>query len=203
MINLNKYIIEKLKIGKVTYTCQPKDKNELQKILEERLAKDKDADLNDIDVSKITNMHGLFYDLDPHNIDISRWDVSNVEDMCAMFIECKNLNCDLADWDVSKVKDMKQMFYDCNKFEGKGLENWDVSNVTNMYSMFNDCENFNCYLGDWDVSNVQNMWGMFYNCTKFTGKDLEKWKHVTDKRYQANMFYNCTSMKNIPSWYKY
>ena len=57
---INHYIQEKLVINKNTkakvYTCQPKDKFELRKILEERLAKDKNANLNDIDVSQITDM---------------------------------------------------------------------------------------------------------------------------------------------------
>ena len=147
ILSLDNYITEKLKIGKVTYTCQPKDKFELRKILEERLDKDKNADLNDIDVSKITDMgevsgFGLFEYLDPHNIDISRWDVSNVEDMYRMFYNCKNLDCDLGNWDVSNVKDMYAMFFRCSKFTGEGLENWDVSNVEKMSFMFEWCENF-------------------------------------------------------------
>ena len=63
MKRLDNYINEKLKINKSTkhqYTCQPKNKKELKVILEERLAKDKNADLNDIDVSEIIDMSLLF-----------------------------------------------------------------------------------------------------------------------------------------------
>ena len=78
---IDRYILEKFQItkdSKLPYTCHPKDKFELKKILEERLAKDKNADLNDIDVSNITDMgvwgfsglKGLFQDLDPHDIHI-------------------------------------------------------------------------------------------------------------------------------------
>ena len=90
MKNLNNYIIERLHITKKTsiYNYFPKTKEELRKILEERLTKDKNADLNDIDVSQITNMFELFYKLDPHNIDISNWDVSNVTNMSYMFLNC-------------------------------------------------------------------------------------------------------------------
>ena len=117
----NDFMFEKLKISSKSkfYSCQPKTREELRKILTERLAKDKNADLNDIDVSQIDNMsmirgNGLFEDLDPHNIDISEWDVSNVKTMRCMFFECEN-------------------------FTGKGLENWNVSNVKDMSYMFDGC----------------------------------------------------------------
>ena len=94
MKTINTYITEKLKIGKSTeqqYTCQPKTKAELREILEERLAKDKNANLNDIDVSYVKDMTKLFQALNPHNIDISEWNVSNVENMIGMFYECTSL----------------------------------------------------------------------------------------------------------------
>ena len=90
------YIQEKLNISS-KYTCKPKDRFELKNIIEERLKKDKDADLNDIDVSGITNMNLLFWTLDPHNIDISEWDVSNVKDMNFMFFRCTSLK-NKPDW---------------------------------------------------------------------------------------------------------
>ena len=150
MKNLNNYILEKLNIKDIKrqYNYFPKTKEELRKILEERLKDDKDADLNDIDVSEITNMGykgflkdcGLFEGLDPHDIDISRWDVSKVRDMSAMFFECENFNCDLSKWDVSNVTDMYAMFNDCKNFTGEGLENWNVSNVKRTWSMFYGCK---------------------------------------------------------------
>ena len=76
------------KIGKTKakkFIYEPKDKDELKKILYEILEKDLNAYLNDIDVSEITDMSYLFQDLDPHNIDISGWDVSKVENMNSMF----------------------------------------------------------------------------------------------------------------------
>ena len=55
-----------LKIGKdissfSTYSCQPDNKEDLMKIIKERVSKYGDnCDLNDIDVSLITDMCGLF-----------------------------------------------------------------------------------------------------------------------------------------------
>ena len=117
-------------------------KDLLKKLLKER---GKDADLNDIDVSKITTMfnddsgRGLFSRLDPHNIHIEYWDVSNVKDMGGMFNGCENFNCDLSEWNVSNVKDMRCMFYDCKKFTGQGLENWKPYKCKKMNYMLSGC----------------------------------------------------------------
>ena len=177
MKTITNYIMEKLKIGKTTkpnYVCQPKTKAELKEILRERLAKDKNANLNDIDVSEMTDMFKLFANLDPHNIDISQWDVSKVEDMEDMFFGCENLDCDLSDWDISKV--------------------------INMRSMFEGCKKFNCDLSNWDVSNANIMSRMFFNCTNFEGNGLENWN--VRNQLMRWIFYGCKSMKNMPSWYK-
>ena len=148
MKKLNNYITERLKLSSKsnTYTCKPKNRLELREILKERLAKDKDADLNDIDVSEITNFvvivggsaTGLFEGLDPHNIKIDQWDVSNVTDMFSLFYECENFNCDLSNWNVSKVTNMDYMFDGCEKFNCD-LSNWNVSNVKFMDSTFDYC----------------------------------------------------------------
>ena len=63
MNNLSQYIIEKLKINKDSnkYHYQPKDKKELKELIE-KLVKERgnDADLNDINVSKVTDMSWMF-----------------------------------------------------------------------------------------------------------------------------------------------
>ena len=143
MKNLKDIITEKLRLDKTIkgrqYTCQPKDWDELRYIIRNWLKVDNDADLNDIDVSKITNMSNLFDGLDPHNIKINEWDVSNVEYMMKMFYMCHNFNCDLSKWDVSNVKDIYAMFRYCNKFD-YDLSNWDVSKINDMRCMFDGCK---------------------------------------------------------------
>ena len=142
MKTLNNYINEAL-IKKDTkikpYKYFPKDRDELYDLLKELLKeRGKDADLNDIDTSAITNMSNLFYHLDPHNIDISEWDVGNVEKMYAMFGDRKNFNSDLSHWNVSNVQDMRYMFCNCQKFNSD-LSTWNVSKVKNMEYMFAGC----------------------------------------------------------------
>ena len=142
MKTLKEIIQEKLKISSKSkinqYEYHPKDKDELKKIIEKRIDKNKDADLNDIDVSDITDMSNLFYNLDPHNIDISEWNVSNVKNMSHMFEWCKEFNCNLSNWNVSNVKNMRFMFQFCKHFNSN-LSNWDVSNVKDMTQMFYEC----------------------------------------------------------------
>ena len=85
-----------------SYSCQPKTKDELENIISERVQRDGFyCDLNDIDVSLITNMSGLFYYYD-FNGDISKWNVSNVTNMTKMFYYSK-FNGDISNWDVSNV----------------------------------------------------------------------------------------------------
>ena len=125
MKTINQYIQEKFIINKNTksgYKYFPKTKEELKEILEKRLLEDKNTNLNDINVSGITDMGELFMYLDPHNIDISEWDVSKVENMSYMFFGCRNFNSDLSNWKVSKVKNMNNMFFNCKSL--KNIPTW-------------------------------------------------------------------------------
>ena len=116
-MSLSKFITERLKITSKTrslkqteHTLFPKDRKELQEMIEDELeAQGPDADLNHIDVSKVTNMRGLFSYKQIGNIKIDEWDTSNVTTMEGMFKDCQKFNADLSRWDVSKVTDMYAM----------------------------------------------------------------------------------------------
>jgi surface protein len=184
MKTINTYINEKLRLtNKRTYSCQPKGKQELWQIIIKRIKNEgPTCDLNDIDVSKITNMSQVF-DASINSIfkdfngDISLWDVSNVKDMDGMFWRCERFNCDLSMWDVSNVVKMPNMFWRCKNFN-RDISMWDVSNVEIMNGMFYDCEKFNQDLNSWDVSNVKYMTYAFYNCPTlpdwYDGKKYDK-----------------------------
>ena len=116
MKSLKNYIQEKLIIKKskaTNYKYFPKSKEELKDIIKQCIkAEGKEVDLNDIDVSNITNMSNLFEETN-FNGDISKWDVSNVKYMSYMFHRCEQFNQDISSWDVSNVQTKDKMFNDC------------------------------------------------------------------------------------------
>ena len=171
-------IVERLHINKDIesnyYNYHPKTNVELYELVDKLIKeRGKDADLNDIDTSSITDMHYIFYN-SKFNGDISRWDVSNVQNMNTMFAYSK-FTGDISKWDVSNVKDMSYMF---------------------TYSKFNGD------ISSWDVSNVESMDTMFYR-SEFTGEngDISKWD-VRNVKNMGSMFYKSPLEKNPPKWYK-
>ena len=144
-MTLSKFVTERLKITSKTKSValRPTTKEELLTLIKQELFKEgRDADLNHIDVSSITDMRDLFPQIkvNVRNIKIDKWDVSNVTNMYTTFEGCKNLNCDLSGWDVSNVTDMRWMFDNCDSFKSD-LSGWDVSNVNKYNNMFDKCPN--------------------------------------------------------------
>ena len=118
------------------YSCQPKTKKELEQIIEDRISKEgPNCNLNDIDVSQITDMSYLFYG-SKFDGDISRWDVSNVINMTGMFDRSK-FNQDISNWDVSKVKKMDFMF--CFSKFNQDISQWKIDKDCNTDDIFEDC----------------------------------------------------------------
>jgi len=130
--------------------------------------------MNSWNVSKITDMSGLFYGNKTMNENISSWNVSNVTDMSYMFCGANAFNQNLNDWNVSNVTNMCGMFYDAQSMN-QSLESWNVSNVENMGNIFNGASVFNQSLEKWNTSKVQNM---------------------------GRAFFRVAALKNKPSWYK-
>ena len=139
------------------YHYKPETRDELKELVE-RLIEERgiDADLNDIDTSKITDMSYLFWE-SKFKGDISKWDVSNVKDMTRMF-GLTRFNYDISKWDVSNVTNMSEMFA-YSRFNGD-ISKWDVSNVTDMSEMF-AYSDFKGDISKWDVRNVKDMSFMF------------------------------------------
>merc|ERR1711934_720921 len=74
-------------------------------------------ELSNWDVSRVTNMNGMFGVATSFNQDLSNWDVSRVTNMRMMFRTAESFNQDLCNWDVSRVVDMQGMFVDASSFQ--------------------------------------------------------------------------------------
>ena len=123
--------------------------------------------MNDWDMSNVTDMSYMFYEAYNFNQDIGDWDVSNVTEMDHMFGFASDFNQDIGDWDVSSVIDMYCMFMHASAFN-QDIGDWDVSSVINMSLMFSSASFFDQDIGDWNVLNVIKMNYMFWFVTLST-----------------------------------
>ena len=150
------------------------------------------------DVSKITDMIGIFKELKLFNLELSKWDVSSVSDMSSMFYHATSFNQDLSKWDISSVTNMDRMF-DAAKLFNQDLSEWNVSSVTNMGEMFSEAKSFNQDVSKWNVSRVADMGWMFYAAKSFD-HDLSKWD-VSSVTYMNGMFAQATRFNHdLSKW---
>lgn len=112
--------------------------------------------INNWDVSGVTDMSQMFYLASSFNQPIGSWDVSAVTNMTGMFREAAAFNQPIGNWNVSAVTNMGFMFHSAATFN-QPIGNWDVSAVTNMRLMFIAASSFNQSIGAWDVSAVTDM----------------------------------------------
>lgn len=125
------------------------------------------VNLNFIDVSKVSDMRGLFHYSD-FNGDISEWDTSKVVNMSQMFQNSK-FNGDISKWNTSVVYATNGMFQ--NSSFNRDVSAWDVSNLLFASRMF--CmSSFNGSISKWNISKLEAATDMFYN-SKFNGDILD------------------------------
>lgn len=219
MKSLNEFIIENITFctakeyikeglfGKRN-VLQPRKNKELRELVKKLIVeRGVNADLNDIDVSKVTDFTGIFQKLE-FNGDISKWDVSNARTMKAMFASSK-FNGDISKWDVSKVKDMSYMFYGNLAFN-QDISGWDVRKVENITSMFAS-SNFNQDISGWKLESILRITDAFRN-NKIFNQNIDSWsKYIDPKKIENNinldiydtpMTFKGSAMEtNKPNWY--
>lgn len=111
----------------------PKDKRDLQKLIEKEMIKNGNCcDLNHIDVTQIRDMAHLFEN-SFFNGDISKWNVSNVKTMYGMFAH-SHFDSNISNWNVSNVEVMFAIFKN-SSFTGD-LSNWKPLNLKHIEDVF-------------------------------------------------------------------
>ena len=156
------------------------------------------------DVSSVTNMMSMLgsaYNRMAFNQDISDWDVSSVTNMSYMFQNTEYFNQAIGKWDVSSVTNIRYMFQIARAFN-RAIGKWDVSSVTNMKSMFSFATAFNQDIGDWDVSLVGDMKTMFQDAVAFN-QDISRWDvRNINATFMDSMFAGATGFnQNLGLWY--
>jgi gliding motility-associated-like protein len=156
------------------------------------------ANLNNWDVSKVTDMSNMFYYCISFTQNINNWDVSSVTDMSYMFTRATLFNQSMSNWNVSNVLDMSYMFFDAVLFN-QNIGDWDVSNVIDMSYMFTTASDFNQDIGSWNVSNVTNMAVMFFQAASFN-QDIGDW-NVANVINMSDMFYEASAFnQDLGNW---
>ena len=150
------------------------------------------------DLSRVTDMAGMFSSASSFDGDISSWNVLGVTTMASMFSGASEFNQPLDSWDVSEVTDMARMFFNAAAFN-QSLNSWDVSAVTDMSAMFREATAFNQPLNSWTVSEVTDMAGMFNTASSFN-QDISSWD-VAEVTTMNSMFSGASSFNQpLNSW---
>lgn len=117
------------------------------------------CDLNYIDVSRLTNMVGVFRGL-AFNGDISGWDTGRVVNMACLFYDSP-FTGDISGWNTSSLQNATRMFKD-SKFNGD-IHAWNMRQCQSFVGMFHGSF-FNGNIDRWRIQGDVKMDLMFSNC---------------------------------------
>ncbi len=188
--------IKNLKI----YNFKPRTYNDFLRVLENK-SNNKDADLNDVDVSMLEKIEGFskFDFFVENNFFVDEWDVSNVYFFEKCFENCFNFNSDISNWDTSNGLSFHNMFKNCKKFNQSVL-NLNFENSKIVFNLFLNCESFNKEVYTFHFSNQNvSLMGLFENCFKFN-EDVSM-IDVKNVENFTKMFYGTKKFKqNLSNW---
>ncbi|MFB2120912.1 MBG domain-containing protein [Parapedobacter sp. 2B3] len=115
--------------------------------------------INDWDVSTVTDLSNLFEDVAGFNQSLDNWDVSNVTNMSFMFDGATSFNQSLDSWDVRKLENFDYMFRDAASFD-QSLGAWKLESLGGALFAFTgsgmSCENFSYSLYSWATNPNTN-----------------------------------------------
>jgi hypothetical protein len=112
------------------------------------------SSINNLNVSKITQLNSFFIDNEVFNQPLNKWNTSNIGDMQYMFCCAVSFNQDISMWNVSNVLNMSYLFCNAISFN-QNISLWDVSKVIIMQGMLDNSgislENYDKILLSWSM----------------------------------------------------
>ena len=148
--------------------------------------------INDWDVSSVTNFSQLFREASSFNQPIDKWDVSSGTNFGNWLYLANSFDQDLSAWSGSLPTSLSNFFTSAQSFNNGGSPNindWDTSNVSSMIFIFSNSTAFNQPIGDWDVSNLSGFnYGYFQNAATFN-QDISNWKFPQNIQYMGYNFF--------------
>jgi len=141
------------------------------------------ANIENWNVSTITNMQGMFIDVGSFNQNIGSWNVSNVTNMGVMFVNAISFNQNIGIWDVSSVTNMEEMFGNATAFN-QDIGSWNISNVSSFFDFMiskTDLDyssaNLDSIYNNWSLLSVQPNLFIDFGTIKYTlagqaGRDI-------------------------------
>ena len=124
-------------------------------------------------------------------------DVSNVNNMGGLFTDCDNIpELDVKDWDVSKVTNFGAVFRRCYKLNKIDVSKWNTSNGSIMSGIFTNCTSLKeIDIYNWDTTNATTVSQMFYGCTSLTL--VKSFNHISTNTVTTYLFGKCTSLNHV------
>jgi surface protein len=114
------------------------------------------SNINNWDVSEVTNFSRVFEGTYVFNQPLDNWNVSNATNFNNLFSYAKAFNQPLNSWDTSNVTDMSFMFIYASKFN-QPVDNWDTTKVTSIQRMFFCANDFDQDIS-WKPATTANVW---------------------------------------------
>jgi len=115
--------------------------------------------INDWDISNVTDLSNMFEDVAGFNQSLDNWDVSDVTNMSFMFKGATSFNQPLDSWDVRKLENFDYMFRDAASFD-QSLAAWKLESLGGAVFAFTgsgmSCENFSYSLYSWATNPNTN-----------------------------------------------
>ena len=130
-------------------------------------------------------------------VSLNDLNVSNVYNMGGLFTDCPNLTeINVSDWDVSKVTNFGAIFRRCSKLTNIDISKWDTSSGVIMSGIFTNCSGLiEIDISNWDMSHANSVSQMFYGCSALT--KLKMIANLNQEAVTTFWFSKCDSLVDV------